>query len=112
MIIFVVVPLLLVGPILWFVSWQSRNDPPPVLTSDVLAHGDDARAEIVSIKSLGGFLDTRPMVRVRLRVQAPDAPIELDIVQSIPRAMLRELREGTSVSVRITPDHATAALVL
>lgn len=112
LIIFVVVPLVVVGPIIWFVSRQARNDASPVLTSDVLATGEPAQAEITAVKSFGGFLDTRPMVRFGLRVAGADGPYDIDATQSVPRRLLRDLHPGSVVHVRVTADHASAALVL
>lgn len=110
--LFVVLPLVVVGPVIWFVSWRSKDETPAVLTSDVLSAGEAAQAEIIAVKSHGGFLDTRPMVRFALRIGGADGPFDLEIVQSVPRSMLRDLRPGTVVAVRVTADRASAAVVL
>jgi len=111
--LFVVLPFVVAALVIAFVSWRSSGGPAPVRTSDVLAHGDPAEADVLSVKALGGFLDVRPMVKMGLRIRVPDAsPFELEVTQSIPRGMLSELREGTVVEVRVTPDRATAAVVL
>ena len=113
LLLFVVLPFLVAGVVIAFVSWRAGGGPPPIRTSDVLAEGIPGRAEIVSIRSMGGFLDGRPMVRIGLRVTAPDpAPFDLEITQSIPRGLLRDLSTGDVVDVRLTPDHGTGAVVL
>jgi hypothetical protein len=112
LLIFVALPLLLVFPVIWFVSWRTKDQAPPVLISDVLATGETAQAEITAVKNFGGFLQTRPMVRFSLRIQGADGPFELDVTQSVPRTRLRDLHRGATVAVRVTPDHGAAALVL
>jgi hypothetical protein len=110
--IFVVLPIVLIGPVIWFVSWRNRTDEPPVLTSDILAHGTAAQAEIVAFKTYGGFLDGRPMVRFGLRITTADGPLELVVTQSIPRQVLRGLQKGDQVEVRVSADRTAAAIVL
>jgi hypothetical protein len=112
LILFVVLPLLVVGPVIWFVSWRFRDATPPRLTSEVLATGEPARAEVTAIKTTGGFLDPRPMVRLGLRITSLDGPVDLEVTQSIPRDVLRQLRTGDVVDVRVTSDGAAAAIVI
>jgi hypothetical protein len=114
LLLFLVLPFLVAGAVIWYISWRSRDEPPPVRTSDVLATGDVGRAEILAVKSMGGFLDTRPMVRVDLRItmDGGDAPFDLQVTQSIPRYALRDVAEGNVTEVRVTPDRQHAAIVL
>lgn len=110
--LFVVLPFIVAAGVLWFVSWRWK-DVPTVRTSEVLASGDVAAAEVLSVRPLGGLFDPRPMVRLGLRVTVGDeAPFELEITQSIPRLALRDLRAGDHVEARVTPDRSTAAVVL
>jgi hypothetical protein len=111
--LFVVLPFLVAAAVLWFVSWRWRDATPPVRTSEVLASGDVASAEVLSVKAVGGFFDMRPMVRLGLRVSAAEeAPFELEVTQSIPRVLFRDLRIGDRVEVRVTRDRTAAAVVL
>lgn len=111
--LFVVLPFFVGGAVLWFVSWRWRGAAPPLRTSDVLASGDAASAEVLSVKPVGGFFDVRPMVRLDLRVTADDdAPFDVQVTQSIPRVLLSDLRVGDHVEVRVTRDRTAAAVVL
>jgi len=113
LLLFVVLPFAVAGGVIGFVSWRSKDDPPPVRTSDILATGDPGEAEVLTVKAMGGFLDARPMVRMGLRVQAGGAtPFDLEVTQSIPRSSLRDIRPGVRVEVRVTPDRSRAAVVL
>ena len=111
--LFVVLPFLVAGPVIAFVSWRWRGRPAPVRTSTILAEGDPAEAEVLAIKPMGGFLDTRPMIRFSLRIRpgAGEDPFDLLVTQSMPRAVAREIRVGETVDVRVTRDHANAAIV-
>ena len=102
-----------------FVSWRHRNDPKPVLTSEILATGVRGTAEILSVRSLGNILDVKPMVRFVLRVTATGGPnggtgepYELEVVQAIPRSLVGAYRPGDTVQVRLTPDRTAGAVVL
>ena len=111
--LFVVLPFVVAGPVILFVRWRWKGRPAPVRTSTILAYGDPARAEVLAIKPMGGFLDPRPMTRFSLRVTAGagEAPFDLDVVQSMPRAVAREIRVGEVVEVRLTPDRSAGAIV-
>jgi len=111
--LFVVLPFAVAAGVLWWISWRSGRGPAPVRTSEVLATGDPARADVLSIRSMGGLLDARPMVRFGLRIDTPDgADLELEVTQSVPRSVLREVQIGDRVEVRLTPDRSHAAIVL
>jgi hypothetical protein len=110
--LFVVLPFVVAVGVIWFVSWRADGQTPPVRTSEVLATGDEASGEIVNIKTFGGFLDTRPMVRFALRVTADGEPFDLDVTQSIPRSTLRDLSRGDVVKLRVTRDRRAGAIVL
>jgi hypothetical protein len=113
----VVLPFVMAGLVVPFVAWRHRGDPKPVLTSEILATGDRARAEILSVRSLGNILDVKPMVRFVLRV-TPGPPgaagetFDLEVVQSIPRSLVGVYRAGDTVEVRLTPDRSAGAVVL
>jgi len=112
--LFVVLPFVVAPAVIGFVAWRSKGKPAPLRTSTILASGDPAEAEVISIKPLGGFLDTRPMVRFGLRIQAggaQEAPFDLVITQSIPRSVAREFRVGDLVEVRVTADRSAGAIV-
>ena len=115
--LFVVLPFVLAGLVVPFVAWRHRNDPKPVLTSEILATGVRARGEILAVRSLGNILDVKPMVRFLLRV-VPDSPgstnesFDLEVVQSIPRSLVGVYQPGDTVEVRLTLDHSAGAVVL
>ena len=104
----VVVAAVLVPTMVW---WLSRG-PRPVLTSELLAEGEPAQAEIVRIRSLGNVLDMKPMVEFTLAVAAgPGEPgFDLRVVQAVPRTMLGLFRPGDHVRVRVAPDRSTGAI--
>ena len=111
-VLFVVLPFVVAAGVIAFVSWRSSDGPPPVRTSDILATGEPGEAEVLAIRSFGGLLDTRPMVRLDLRVTtAADPAFDLQVTQSLPRAYARALRVGDRVEVRVLPDRSGAAVV-
>lgn len=113
-VLFVLLPFALAGVVVPLVAWTHRHDPTPVRTSDILATGTSARAEIVSVRSLGTIVDLKPMVRFVLRVTVPDgeAPFDLEVVQAIPRSLVGAYRPGDRVEVRLTADRSAGAVVL
>src|ERR1700730_9782588 len=48
--LFLVLPFLVAGVVIAFVAWRSSGGPRPVLTSEILAGGLPAQAEILSVK--------------------------------------------------------------
>ena len=112
-ILFVFLPFVLAAVIVPLVGWRASRGPAPVLTSDILAHGVPAEAEILTVKTLGSILEIRPMVRFALRVTAPASsePFELEVVQALPRGVIGRFRAGDAVEVRLTPDHSAGAVV-
>ena len=111
--LFLVLPFLVAGGVIAFISWRSDGGPPPVRTSDVLATGDVGQAEVLAVKNMGGFMDPRPMIRVSLRVTMSEgAPFDLEVTQSIPRPFLGDVAPGNVTEVRVTPDRQTGAIVL
>jgi hypothetical protein len=111
--LFVVLPFLVAGLVIAFVSWRSSHGPPPVRTSVILAEGQPAEAEVLAVKPLGSFLEVRPMVRFSLRVRpgGGEESFELEVVQSLPRGAFREIHTGDVVEVRLTADHTAGAIV-
>ncbi len=112
--LFVVLPFGVAAAVIAYVSWRSGRGPAPVRTSQILATGDPGHAEVLTIKSMGGFLDPRPMVRLGLRITdiRGEAPFDVEVTQSLPRASLRDLHAGDVVEVRVTADRTHAAVVL
>jgi hypothetical protein len=49
LVLFVLVPFVVAGIVIAFVSWRSSTDPPPVRTSVILATGHPATAQVLSI---------------------------------------------------------------
>jgi hypothetical protein len=113
LLLFVVLPIVLAVLVFPLVAWRHRNDPKPVLTSEILAHGMPGRAEVLSVKALGSILDMRPMVRFHLRVggRVDEEPFELEVVQSLPRSVIADFHPGDEVDVRVTEDRSAGAVV-
>ena len=113
MVLFVLLPFAVAGLIIPFVAWRSRNWPKPMLTSEILATGEPADAEIVSVRNLGTIVDLRPMVKVVLKVTTRDGgePFELEVFQAFPRSVIYSLRPGERVQVRLSPDRSAGAVV-
>jgi len=113
-VLFVFLPFAAAALVVPLVVWRHRDDPKPVLTSEILATGASAEAEILSVRSLGNILDMRPMVRFVLRVRAEvgEDPFQLEVVQSLPRSLIGVYKAGDFVEVRLTPDHSAGAVVV
>jgi hypothetical protein len=110
--LFVVLPFIVAGGVIAFINWRSSAEPSPVRTSTVLATGEPGDGEVLAIRSFGGLLDTRPMVRLDLRVTTAGEPaFELQVTQSLPRPFARGLRVGDHVEVRVLADRTAAAVV-
>jgi hypothetical protein len=112
-VIFVLLPFAVAAVVVPFVSWRWRNVPKPVLTSDILAHGEPGEAEILSIRNMGTIVDLRPMVRFELQVRARpgEGSFRLEVVQALPRQVIGGFRVGDVVEIRLTPDHSAGAIV-
>jgi hypothetical protein len=113
LVLFVLLPFAVAGLVIPFVAWRSSGNPPPVRISEILAHGQPGEGEVVSVKALGGVLDMRPMVRFVLRVSVAidEDPFELEVIQSLPRGVVREIRPGDVLEVRLTADRSAGAVV-
>jgi len=113
-ILFILLPVALALIVFPLVAWRSGRGPKPVLTSDILAHGEPGRARIVSVRNLGGPLDTQPMVRFNLEVRAAgqNDSFDMEVVQALPRSTVGYYRPGGIVDVRFTPDRTAGAVVL
>ena len=110
--LFVALPFVVGGGVIAFVSWRSKGDPPVTRTSTVLETGEAGDGEILALRSYGGLFDTRPMVRLDLRVTTPShPPFELQVTQSLPRPYARSLRVGDRVDVRVLADRSAAAVL-
>lgn len=112
LLLFVVLPLVLAAAIAWLVQSRSEPFPPELRTSNLLRDGDPAEATLLDWRSPSqSFLDRHPMITFRVAVGA-GVPFELDITQSIPRALLRSLEKGDIVDVRLSADRTAGAIVL
>ncbi len=113
MVLFLLVPFGVAAVVVPLVAWRSSKGPRPVLTSEILASGDAAEAEVLSVRTLGGFLDPLPMIRFRLlvTVDPDDEPFELEVVQALPRGAAGGFRTGELVEVRLTADRTAGAVV-
>ncbi len=112
-VLFVLLPFALAAVIVPLVAWRWSREPRPVLTSEILAGGLPAEAEIISVRPLGTFLDVRPMVRFQLLVTVSPGEdrFELEVVQSLPRGVVRDFRPGDIVEIRVTEDRSAGAIV-
>jgi hypothetical protein len=113
-ILFVLLPFVLAAIIVPLVAWRSRGSPKPVLTSDILAHGEPGRARIVAVRNMGTLVDVRPMIRFSLEVRAAgqNDSFGMEVVQAVPRSLVRDYKPGQIVDVRFTPDRTAGAIVL
>jgi hypothetical protein len=111
--LFVVLPFLVAFPVLAFVSWRWKGRPAPIRTSTILQEGDPAEAEVLAVRHLGTLVDVRPMVRFSLRIRplTGGEPFELEVTQSMPRGVARQIKVGETVDVRVMPDHSAGAVV-
>lgn len=113
LLLFVVLPFVVGAVVMSLVARRSPATRPGTRTSEILAQGQDAQAEIVDRRTAGGFLDPRPMVHFLLRLDSADeAGVELTVTQSIPRRLLPELQPGAVVRVRLSQDRTVGAIVL
>jgi len=113
-VLFVLAPFAVAGVVIPLVAWRTSGAPRPVLTSEILANGRPAEAEILSVRNLGNILDARPMVRFALRVLADgddQLPWDLEVVQWIPRRLVATFRPGDVVEIRLTADGSAGAVV-
>lgn len=108
LLIFVVLPFVVAPIVVALVARRSPSLPAEYRTSELLAHGEVHRGEIVEWTNRGQFLDRRPMVSMRVRV----GDEEMIITQSVPRRLLPKVRAGAEVDVRLSADHKAGAVVL
>ncbi|GAC1320721.1 MAG: hypothetical protein NVSMB12_20570 [Acidimicrobiales bacterium] len=112
LLLFVVLPFVVAGGVIAFISWRSGDDNAPIRTSDVLREGEPASAEVLTVRNLGTILDVRPMIRVHIRISpAVGAAFELDVTQAVARSEVRRIRVGEQVDVRVLADRSAAALI-
>ena len=130
MVLFVLLPVAAGAVIVPLVSWRIKSGSPPVRTSEILANGIPVTALILTVKTLGSILEVRPMVRFVVRVSPPgegfageqggptgasggagDEPFDLEIVQSLPRAVIGSFRSGDTVQAKVTADFGAGAIV-
>jgi hypothetical protein len=110
--LFVVLPFIVAAGVIGLINWRSSAEPAPVRTSAVLATGEPGDGEVLAIRSFGGLFDTRPMVRLDLRVTTGGQPaFALQVTQSLPRPFARSLRVGDHLELRVLPDRSAAAVV-
>ncbi len=110
--LFLVLPIIVAAGVLWFVSWRNDTGTAPIRTSQVLATGTPATAEVTAVEMFGNFLDARPMVRLGLDVTLEGAHFPLDVTQSFPRTIAKMFRPGDTVEVRVTDDRQAGAVVV
>ncbi len=133
-VLFVLLPIAAGAVIVPLVSWRIKSTSPPVRTSEILANGIPVTARIVTVKTLGSILEVRPMVRFVVRVSPPCSPpwesfageqggpmgasggaggepFDLEIVQSLPRAVIGNFRSGDTVQAKLTADFSAGAIV-
>ena len=73
-VLFVVLPFVVAGGVIAFVSWRSVQQPAPLRTSEILRTGEPGRGEVLAVRNLGTILEVRPMVRIDLRVTPVHRP--------------------------------------
>lgn len=73
-VLFVVLPFVVAGGVIAFVSWRSGQQPAPLRTSEILRTGEPGRGEVLAVRNLGTILEVRPMVRIDLRVTPVHRP--------------------------------------
>lgn len=112
MVLFVLLPIVVAAILVPVMVRLLSRGPTPMLTSEILAHGDPAEGTVVSAKSLGNLFDVRPMIRIDLQVTTgpTDEPFPLQVVQSFPRSMVGVFRSGDVVKVRLSPDRTAGAI--
>ena len=110
LLLFVVVPVFVAVAVVALVQWRSPDVPAEHLTSELLRDGTPANGTLVEWHITGqSFLDRRPMVDFRVAVRE-DEP-ELSITQSVPRDVLRHMKPGMPVEVRLSKDGLAGAVV-
>jgi hypothetical protein len=113
LVLFIVVPIAVGVGIMTVMTRRGPVAEPGTLTSELLATGEPAEAEVLELRSLGSIFDIRPMVRLRLEVHpATGTTFELTVVQSLPRRAARTLTPGTRVQARLGPNRTTGAIIL
>jgi hypothetical protein len=114
LLLFVALPVVVGIAVVVLVDRKGARPAPGMRTSELLAHGDAGRAEVLELRSLGTPLDVRPMVSFRLSVRTLENgdTFELTVVQAIPRRLIRDLGKGATVDVRVAADRSNAAIVL
>lgn len=111
-VLFILLPIVVAAILVpLMVRWLSRG-PTPILTSELLAHGHPAEGTILNVRSLGNIFDVKPMVRFDLQVtvNANEEPFRLEVVQSLPRAMVGIYQPGDIVQLRLSPDRSAGAI--
>jgi hypothetical protein len=112
-VLFVGLPILVGLVVMSIVHWRSEPVAPGMRTSELLATGELATAEVLDVRTAGGFMDPRPMVGFKLLV-TPSAgdPFQLVVVQPVQRDKIRRVGRGTLVDIRLSADRTAAAVVL
>jgi hypothetical protein len=111
-ILFVLLPIVVAVILVPLMVWRLSKGPRPILTSELLAHGIPADGKVLTVRSLGNVLDSRPMVRFQLEVTGGtgEEPFELEVVQSFPRSMVNAFQPGDIVRLRLSPDRSVGAI--
>ena len=117
LLLFIALPFAVGAIVMGLVSWRSQGGAPVHRTSVLLEHGEPARAELLELRTLGSFVDVRPMVAFRLAVRTGPAgddadPFELVVTQPVARRVAAALQPGMVLEVRLSADHTAGALVM
>jgi len=110
LLLFIGLPLVLAYVVARLVQWRSEPFPPELRTSAILRDGEPAEGVLNDWRSPSqSFLDRHPMVTFRVSVSGA-SPFDIEITQSVPRPILRQLERGMTVPLRLTADHAHGAI--
>jgi hypothetical protein len=113
LVLFVALPIAVGVAVMSVMARRGPVAAPGTRTSELLATGEPADADVLELRKLGSIFDQRPMVRLRLEVHpAAGDTFELTVVQSLPRRVVGTLTPGTRVQARLGPDHTTGAIVV
>lgn len=106
--LFVILPVLLAVVVFLYVERHSEPYPAEHRTSNILREGTPSEATLLDWRlPPQSLLDRHPMVT--FDVEVAGAPMQ--IIQSVPRTVLRSLEKGMTVDIRLSSDAAVGAIV-